>query len=466
MIRRVILLAAVLVLGAALNLATVPGVGPQTVVGDLGDDHDTTLSKSKDAQRAECPTDTRKTDDTTKDDKASQTMETDDTTDTTKTECPTTDGTTKTDDTTKVDSASQTTTDCPTETRKVEPKPTPPPEPEVGETKVEKTLDLTADVKTVEGKRVVETTSDDEKVTVTIPVAAAVETMTIAVTVNVVVDTDVYTTVPSGTFVVAGETLDVQVKNDKGVQITEFAEPITVTAKVDPVNVDVETVAVFFFDRTIDVWVQIPATVSADGTVTWSADHLTLFSLLRLSKVTVQLNNGLNLITFTGASGTTPADVVTTLGGSSVIQNLLRFEPSTQSFATFIPNAASIVNTLKSLSQRDALFVNVDSPSPVLYTSTDIVVSEDGKRTVTVVPGLNAISFTGTNETDVAAFLTPLGSSVISASRFKSATQSWDTFAPGAPSFANTLKTLSRLDVIFVNVSGATQFFEIVEVPQ
>jgi hypothetical protein len=157
---------------------------------------------------------------------------------------------------------------------------------------------------------------------------------------------------------------------------------------------------------------------------------------------------------------------VTTLGGSSVIQNLLRFEPSTQGFATFIPNAAAIANTLKSLSQRDALFVNVDSPSPVLYTSTDIVVSEDGKRTVTIVPGLNAISFTGTSGTDVAAFLTPLGSSVISASRFQSATQSWDTFVPGAPSFANTLKTLNRLDVIFVNVSGVTQLFDIAEVPQ
>ena len=119
-----------------------------------------------------------------------------------------TDTTTRTDTTsTKTDSASQTaTTDCPTETRQVEPKPTPPPEPAVEETKVEGTLDLTTDVKTVEDKRVVETASDDEKVTVTIPVAAVVTT-TIAVTVNVNVDSDVDTTVPTGTFVVAGQTV-------------------------------------------------------------------------------------------------------------------------------------------------------------------------------------------------------------------------------------------------------------------
>jgi hypothetical protein len=168
----------------------------------------------------------------------------------------------------------------------VEPKPTPPPEPAVEETKVEGTLDLTTDVKTVEDKRVVETASDDEKVTVTIPVAAVVTT-TIAVTVNVNVDSDVDTTVPTGTFVVAGQTIDIELKDDQGTPIIEFAEPITVTAKVDPVNVDVETIAVFFFDRALGVWVQIPATVSADGTVTWNIDHLTLFSLLRLSKITV-----------------------------------------------------------------------------------------------------------------------------------------------------------------------------------
>jgi hypothetical protein len=200
--------------------------------------------------------------------------------------------------------------------------------------------------------------------------------------------------------------------------------------------------------------------------VTWSIDHLTLFSLLRLSKVTVQLNNGLNLITFTGATGTSPADVVTTLGGASVIQNLLRFEPSTQGFAQFVPNAAAVVNTLKSLSQRDPLFVRVSSTSPLQYTSTDIVVSEDGKRTVTIVPGLNAISFTGASNTEVGGFLTPLGASVISASRFKSATQTWDTFVPGGPAVANSLKTLNRLDVIFVNVNGATQLFEVAEVAQ
>ena len=331
---------------------------------------------------------------------------------------------------------------------------------------IEGTLDLTTDVKTVDGEEIVETTSADGTITAVIPLAAVVDTVTVAVTINRIADTDVDTTVPTGTFVVAGQTLDIQVRDDQGDEITQFTDDITFTAKVDPVDVDVETVAVFFFDTTLSVWVQIPATVSADGTVEWSVQHLTLFSLLRLSKITVQLNSGLNLITFTGASGTTAADITETLGGPSVIQNLLRFDASTQGFASYVPNAPAIANTLRLLSQRDALFVNVTSATPVQYTSTDIVVSESGSRTVTIVPGLNTISFTGTNETDVAAFLTPLGSSVISASRFKSATQSWDTFAPGAPSFANTLKTLSRLDVIFVNVSGATQFFEIVEVPQ
>ncbi len=220
----------------------------------------------------------------------------------------------------------------------------------------------------------------------------------------------------------------------------------------------------FFFDASLSVWIQIPATVSADGTVEWSVQHLTLFSLLRLSKVTVQLNTGLNLITFTGATGTEASAVAETLGGASVIQNLLRFDASTQDFASYVPNAPAIANTLKQLSQRDALFVNVTSPSPVLYTSTDIVVSESGSRTVTIVPGLNPISFTGASGGDVGAFLGPLGSSVVSASRYNSSTQTWETFVPSAPAIANSLKTLNRLDVIFIKVSGATQPFEVAEV--
>ena len=340
----------------------------------------------------------------------------------------------------------------------------PPEEPTVSEVKVAVTLDLTTDVTTVDGEAVVETSSADGTITATIPVAAVTDTVTIEVTINRVSDADVENTVPAGTVVLAGQTLDIQVKDDQGNQITQFAADISFTAKVDPVDVDVETIAVFFFDRTLGVWIQIPATVSADGTVEWSVQHLTLFSLLRLSKVTVQLNSGLNLITFTGATGTDPADVASLLGGASVIQNLLRFDAATQDFTQFVPNAPSIANTLKQLSQRDALFVNVTSPSPLQYTSTDIVVSATGSRTVTLVTGLNAISFTGTSGSDVGAFLDPLGPSVISASRFNSLTQTWETFAPGAPAITNSLKTLNRLDVIFVNVSGAAQPFEVPEV--
>lgn len=340
----------------------------------------------------------------------------------------------------------------------------PPEELTVDEVKVAVTLDLTTDVKTVDGEAVVEAVSADETVVARIPVAALTDTTTVEVTVNLIADADVENTVPTGTVVLAGHTLDIQVKDDQGAAITQFSEDISFTVKVDPITVDVETVAVFFFDAGLSVWIQIPATVSADGTVEWSVQHLTLFSLLRLSKVTVQLNTGLNLITFTGATGTEASAVAEKLGGASVIQNLLRFDASTQDFVSYVPNAPAIANTLKQLSQRDALFVNVTSPGPVLYTSTDIVVSESGSRTVTIVPGLNPISFTGTSGSDVGAFLAPLGSSVVSASRYNSSTQAWETFVPSAPAIANSLKTLNRLDVIFINVSGATQPFEVAEV--
>ncbi|MEE8422023.1 MAG: hypothetical protein V3S31_04515, partial [Dehalococcoidia bacterium] len=95
---------------------------------------------------------------------------------------------------------------------------------------------------------------------------------------------------------------------------------------------------------------------------------------------------------------------------------------------------------------------------------TDIVAAASGTRSVFLVPGLNAIGYTGATGTQVGAVLDPLGTSVVSASRFNAATQVWETFVPGAPSFANTLSALSRLDVVFIRLSGAPRTLQLPEV--
>ncbi|MEE8422825.1 MAG: SwmB domain-containing protein, partial [Dehalococcoidia bacterium] len=251
------------------------------------------------------------------------------------------------------------------------PKPPPPLEPTIEEVKVETTVNLTTDAIVVDGESVVQVESDDGTITATIPTAAVANTVTVAVKVDRIADVDIENTVPTGTVVISGQTLDITITDDKGEAITDFTEDVTFTLQVDPVAIDVETIAVFFFDRGNGQWVQLPATVSSDGTVEWSVDHITLFALLRLSKVTFQLTGGLNSLTFTGATGTDAADFAASIGGN--VENLLTFDAGSQTFKSFVPGAPAIFNTLNQLSQRDALFVRVAAGRSARFTTTDVV---------------------------------------------------------------------------------------------
>ena len=201
-------------------------------------------------------------------------------------------------------------------------------------------------------------------------------------------------------------------------------------------------------------WVQIPALVTADGRVIWSTTHLTLFSVLRLRTVTYSLLPALNPITFTGATGTTPASIASEIGPA--VESVVRFDVPLQSYQVYVPGAPALVNTLVTLTQRDPLFIRVAPGTPTLkWVETDILPRPSGSRSVQLLPGLNPIGFTGQDGTHIAALLAPVQATVISASRFRSATQAWDTYVPGAPALVNTLGLLNRLDVVYIALSGS-----------
>ena len=91
---------------------------------------------------------------------------------------------------------------------------------------------------------------------------------------------------------------------------------------------------------------------------------------------------------------------------------------------------------------------------PVACTETDIIPQPSGARTVTLIPGLNPVGFTGDDATEIATLLAPVSAAVESAARFDSTTQTWQTFLPAAPAQVNTLKTMNRLDVVYIRVKG------------
>ncbi len=331
-------------------------------------------------------------------------------------------------------------------------KPLPPEEVTIEEVKVEKTVNLDDDKLEVDGTVVVQAISADGKVTATIPIGAVSGTTSIAITVNVTADIDVSETVPTGTTVISGQTLDITITDDQGESITEFTDEVTFESFVDPVDTDVETIAVFYFDRTTNKWIQVPAKVDEDGRVWWSVNHLTLFSLMKLSKVTHDFVSGLNSLTFTGADGTNAVDIAGNIVGP--VENLLAFNPITQGFDSFTPGAPSFANTLDRIEQRDPLFVRVADGGTASYTSTDLYSEPDATRSIQLLTGLNAVGFTGADGSAIDGLLESLGNKIASASRYDAATGVWDQYAPGAPSFVNTLQTLDRLDVVFIRVDG------------
>ena len=334
------------------------------------------------------------------------------------------------------------------------PTPTPTPVPGQTETVIDDTLDLTADVTTVDGEQVVLTGSADGSISATIPVAAVTDTATVAVKIDTIAEQDLAEAIPSGTFLINGEAINITINDDQGQPITQFQQDLTFAVLVDPQTVDLDSISVTRFDTTLTPpqWVQVPATVSPNGTVLFATDHLTLFSILRLPTVTFQLAGGLNSITFTGPSGTAAADVASEIGVS--LATMFVFDAPTQDWLTFLPAAPPQVNTLQTLNQRDALILRVD-PGPTTWTETDIIPDPSGARTVSLIPGLNPIGFTGASGSDIAQLLAPVASAVESASRFDAQTQLWQTYLPAAPPQVNTLSVVNRLDMVYVRVAGA-----------
>ncbi|HJM89109.1 MAG TPA: hypothetical protein QF624_05710 [Dehalococcoidia bacterium] len=348
-----------------------------------------------------------------------------------------------------------------------------------GEALIDRTVDLesdedvTTEVDKATGKdrRVVIVSSASNEVTVRVPVQAIEKSgQFVAVDVEPIEDlttfsasiplpsTTVDTTDDSGTPIVTA--IDVELTDENGTPLTAFDEDLTITLQVDPATKNLDSLVVASFNDRSASWTPIAATVSSNGVVEFSVNHLTLFALLRMVEVTHTLSAGLNSVTFTGPSGTLPGAVAAQIGNS--LENLLTFDVPTQSFLSYAPGASATFNTLEALSQREALFVRV-TRGPVAWTETDIIPSATGSRTVAVVQGLNAVGFTGRDGTDVAE-IASLDAGIESVSRFETATQRWLTYVPGAPTFANSLTSIGRLDVIFVRYSGPAGLIELPEV--
>jgi hypothetical protein len=255
-----------------------------------------------------------------------------------------------------------------------------------------------------------------------------------------------------------GRLLEITVTDQNGEEITEFDEDLTFTTQLDVKRVDLLTVEVFFFDVVLGQWVQIPSFVTADGTVSWTVRHLTIFSVIALPKVSIELHGGMNMFAFVGADGTSIAAFAGSLIGD--VEEFLVFDPGRedpdrQLFRSPWAGGQGFAEPLTTLSSGDVVFVRVAEGGSARLTSTDVVAGGLGGESAELVSGLNAIGYTGADGTAIGDLLAPLmrtGVPVRAAWRFNAEMQTWEGHIPGAPAAVNTLYTVNRLDALFIRV--------------
>ncbi len=238
---------------------------------------------------------------------------------------------------------------------------------------VEPTLDVEVDVvldvaADVDPDGLLVSESDGGGLVVAVPQLAIGDATAISVSATPVSTADLPAVPPSGTILVGGQALEINIVDQDGAALTEFDPPVQIAVQVDLTLVEAEGLSVFSYDPETGTYVQIPATVDAEGVVRFDTAHLSLFTVLELPTVDRSLSAGWNVVVFTGPSGTTPAAFAEQLAG---VESLFRWDAASQSWEVFRPDGPTFANTLQVLEQRDPLFVRVNGASTL--TTMDLL---------------------------------------------------------------------------------------------
>jgi hypothetical protein len=258
---------------------------------------------------------------------------------------------------------------------------------------------------------------------------------------------------PGGASLLAGAAFALQLQDEGGGTLAKLASPFSVTLGLAGSGAEAGTLAVLQYDSSTQAWSPLPAVSYGGQRVTFRTDRPATYALVAAPSVTHALRGGgLSAFTFTGADGTLPRELAAQLGFG--VTAIWRWNPATQDFDRYIPGAPALVNTLQSIDRRAVVFVRVTGAD--LRWQTPDLFTASTRQDVTLRPGLNAFGFTG-DDAAVTALLASLGSDLLSAQAYDTASGTWRTYIPGGPGFVNTLSTVSRLQPLFVRVrSGAT----------
>ena len=156
---------------------------------------------------------------------------------------------------------------------------------------------------------------------------------------------------------------------------------------------------------------------------------------------TVALDGGFNLIGWTGPD--TPfADAIADI--VDVTDAVAAFDAGSQSFRTWNATAPAFLNTLATLKQGEAIWVQVTAPIDWVQP----VVADPGP--LALQAGFNLVTWAGATGLALPDAFAALGAALTAAFAFDAATKLFSSFGPSRPTFLNDLAPLSYGEGIWV----------------
>jgi len=159
---------------------------------------------------------------------------------------------------------------------------------------------------------------------------------------------------------------------------------------------------------------------------------------------TQHLEPGWNLTSWTGA--TAVADATATIAEAFDVL----FTWDGNGFLSYVPTLPAALNSLEELSFGDGLWIRVSDPQGVDWIQPML----DAERMVTLSTGLNLVAWTGPSGISVGDAVLPLGAALNALYLWDASAQTFLSFAPDAPTFANTAQTLTHGDGVWLDMQS------------
>lgn len=167
----------------------------------------------------------------------------------------------------------------------------------------------------------------------------------------------------------------------------------------------------------------------------------------------ISLVSGVSPLAHADVGVTTPEAIISQLSDAGAVESVLAMRNGV--WLSFGPDRPSFANTLATIDPWMPMLLRMTSSSSWVGT-----LAVPGARTEPLGLGFTFVTYTGSGLSNAGDVITQFSDSgaVDALFRFDQSAQSWQSFRPTSPVFANSLKSISQFDAILVLTTQATSW--------